>query len=464
MPERSRSTRVRGEPTDDLLAGSVEALAVLLDAGIAPTSAWHYVAAEATHPAVIRAAALVAAGIPPAEALVEAAGSGAGAGRGSGVERAASASRDGGAEGDSGAGPVSAALWRGEGAGDGWGGGSAAAAPWRGEGSGGDYAAESHAASAYGGEGAGVDIGVESLASSARSGGGVGAAFGVESLAPQARTGRGAGGGFALRPPVASARRRRAAADRSTTAANPARGRGNGNDGVAAVAAAWSVAEYAGAALAPALRGAAEALRDRADAERDVDTALAGPRATARLMSWLPVVGVAMAYAIGVDVVGTLIRSPFGWAAAVLGGGLLLAGRAWTRRLVASASRAGPVAGIGHDLTAIALAGGMSVPAARETIQYAARRLGLNAVAEGDTSVDRVLRIAERAGAPAIELLAAEAGQERRTARAMGRRGAELLAVRLLLPLGLCVLPAFVLLGVVPVILAMLSSTFSGLT
>jgi tight adherence protein B len=75
-----------------------------------------------------------------------------------------------------------------------------------------------------------------------------------------------------------------------------------------------------------------------------------------------------------------------------------------------------------------------------------------------------VLRIAERAGAPAIELLAAEARQERRTARAMGRRRAELLAVRLLLPLGVCVLPAFVLLGVVPVILAMLSSTFSGLT
>jgi tight adherence protein B len=233
---------------------------------------------------------------------------------------------------------------------------------------------------------------------------------------------------------------------------------------VAAVAAAGIVAEYAGAALAPALRGASEALRDRADAERDVATALAGPRATARLMTWLPAVGVAMAYVIGVDVAGTLVTNPLGWAAAVLGGGLLFAGRAWTRRLVASVSRAGPVAGIGHDLTAIALAGGMSVPAARETIQYAARRLGLNAVAEGDTSVDRVLRIAERAGAPAIELLAAEARQERRTARAMGRRRAELLAVRLLLPLGVCVLPAFVLLGVVPVILAMLSSTFSGLT
>jgi tight adherence protein B len=423
MTERRRPTRVRGEPADDLLAGSVEALAVLLDAGIAPASAWHYVAAEATHPAVIRAAALVAAGIPPAEALVEAADGGASAGRGSGGERAASASRDGGAEGDSGTGLASAAVWRGERAADGF--------------------------------------GVDALVRSAQDAGGD---YGVASLASWAPSGGGAGGGFAVGQPATSARRRRAAADRSKTAADPAWGRSGGSDGMAAVAAAWIVAEYAGAALAPALRGAAEALRDRADAERDIDTALAGPRATARLMTWLPAVGVAMAYAIGVDVVGTLVTTPLGWAAAVLGGGLLLGGRAWTRRLVASASRAGPVAGIGHDLMAIALAGGMSVAAARETIQDAVRRLGLNAIAEGGTSVDKVLRIAERAGAPAIELLAAEARQERRTARAMGRRRAELLAVRLLLPLGVCVLPAFVLLGVAPVILAMLSSTFSSLT
>lgn len=331
MSERRRSARDRaGRPADDLLSGSVEALAVLLDAGISPRSAWEYVAAEATHPAVVRAATLVAAGVPPSEAL---------------------------------------------------------------------------AAAARGGR----------------------AGAGGEGMAEN----------------------------------DPASG---GDAGVAAVAAAWAVAEHAGASLAPALRGAAEALRDRAGAERDIATALAGPRATARLMSWLPVVGVVMAYAIGVDVIGTLVTGPLGWIAAGSGCGLLIAGRFWTRTLVRSASRAGPVSGIQHDLTAIALAGGMSVPAARETIEQVARRIGLDAGVDDDASVDRVLRIAERAGAPAIELLSAEARQKRRTARAEGRRRAELLAVRLLLPLGVCVLPAFVLLGVVPVVLGMMSSTFAGLT
>ncbi|KQR52872.1 hypothetical protein ASF88_10915 [Leifsonia sp. Leaf336] len=231
---------------------------------------------------------------------------------------------------------------------------------------------------------------------------------------------------------------------------------------MATVAAAWAVAEHAGAALAPALRGAATALRDRAETARDVRTSLAGPRATARLMAWLPLVGVAMAYVIGVDVVGALADGPLGWGAAGAGVSLMAAGRAWTARLVRAASRAGPVAGAEPELMAIALAGGMSPGRARQLVAKTRERIGLRAEDAG-SSVDRVLRIAERAGAPAIELLSAEALQERRIARAKGRTGAELLGVRLLLPLGICVLPAFVLLGVVPVVLAMMSSTFTGL-
>lgn len=329
MPEAA----ARGEPGDDLLARSVEALAVLLDAGISPVSVWAYLAEDAEHPAMRGAAGRVAAGVPPSEALAD------------------------------------ASRWR-------------------------------------------------------------------RAVRATARSKRG-------RP----VKRERAGLDH----------------GMATVAAAWAVAEHAGAALAPALRGAATALRDRAETARDVRTSLAGPRATARLMAWLPLVGVVMAYAIGVDVVGALAGGPLGWGAAGGGVSLMAAGRAWTARLVREASRAGPVAGAEPELMAIALAGGMSPGRARLLVAETKERIGLRAAEDGGSSVDRVLRIAERAGAPAIELLSAEALQERRVARAKGRTGAELLGVRLLLPLGICVLPAFVLLGVVPVILAMMSSTFTGL-
>lgn len=233
--------------------------------------------------------------------------------------------------------------------------------------------------------------------------------------------------------------------------------------GAATVAAAWTVAEHSGAPLSPALRGAATALRDRAETARDVRTALAGPRATARLMAWLPLVGVAMAYLIGVDVVGALLAGPLGWGVAAAGATLTAAGRAWTARLVREASRTGPVAGAEHELVAIALTGGMSPTRARQLVAEVRSRIGSAVAEHDDDSIQRVLHIAERAGAPAVELLSAEARQQRRLARAEGRTRAELLAVRLLLPLGLCVLPAFVLLGVIPVILAMISSTFTGL-
>lgn len=321
-------------PADDRLARAVEAIAVLLDAGIPPLSVWAYASEEADHPAIARAARSIAAGVPPSEALVDAAGH---------------------------------------------------PAPGRRHGT-----------------------------------------------PPRLRRGR----------------------ERAVVV----------DHGVAAVAAAWTMAEQAGAALSPALRGAATALRDRAESGRDVSTALAGPRATARLMAWLPLVGVAMAYMIGIDVVGTLAGGPLGWGVAVAGAALMAAGRGWTTRLVREASRAGPVAGTTHDLMTIALAGGMPAAGARRVVAAVRQRMGLSPAGGDDSSVERVLRIAERAGAPAVELLAAEARQERRGARSEGRRRAEVLAVRLLLPLGLCVLPAFVLLGVVPVILAMLSSTVTGLT
>ena len=66
-------------------------------------------------------------------------------------------------------------------------------------------------------------------------------------------------------------------------------------------------------------------------------------------------------------------------------------------------------------------------------------------------------------GAPAADLLEAAAAQARRD----GRRTAEVAAARLgallVLPLGLCTLPAFVLLGVVPVLLSLAGDLLGAL-
>lgn len=57
-----------------------------------------------------------------------------------------------------------------------------------------------------------------------------------------------------------------------------------------------------------------------------------------------------------------------------------------------------------------------------------------------------------RTGAPLADLLAAVAGDLRHSARASARAEIRAASVRAVLPLGLCLLPAFVLLGIAPIV------------
>ncbi|WP_374007902.1 type II secretion system F family protein [Leifsonia sp. LS-T14] len=232
------------------------------------------------------------------------------------------------------------------------------------------------------------------------------------------------------------------------------------SDDVRALAAAWSVAEVAGTPLGHTLRVVAGALRDVAEAERDGEVALSGPRATARLVAWLPAAGVILAVALGTDVVGAA-ASPAGATAVGAGVVLMFLGRWWMSALLRRALARRPIPGLAEELIALSLAGGASAAASVEAADRSVRSAGLPAL--DHRAARRILQVAESAGAPAVELLTASARQVRRTARTDARRAAATLGVRLMLPLGLCVLPSFLLLAVVPLALSLLASTTAGL-
>ncbi len=65
------------------------------------------------------------------------------------------------------------------------------------------------------------------------------------------------------------------------------------------------------------------------------------------------------------------------------------------------------------------------------------------------------LSFAALTGAPAAPLLYAEARQRRRQSQRDAEKRAGALGVKLVVPLGLCSLPAFICLGIVPVVVAM---------
>lgn len=223
------------------------------------------------------------------------------------------------------------------------------------------------------------------------------------------------------------------------------------------LAAAWSVATEAGAPLAPALRDYSASLRELGEVQRDARVALAGPVATARMVLALPAVGILFGLALGFNTVVTLVATPVGWACLAVGGGLLVAAARWNRSLVRGATPTLATPGLACELMAIAMTGGASLDRARAITDRAREAYGI-----GAEDVEGVLELSRRAGVPAAELLRSEAREARATARAAAQERAAALAVRLMLPLGLCVLPAFLALGVLPLLLTVVSSTVGG--
>jgi tight adherence protein B len=243
-----------------------------------------------------------------------------------------------------------------------------------------------------------------------------------------------------------------------------ARAAGGATDDVAwrGLAAAWQIATEAGAPLAPTLQRFAASLRDLADNERDARTALAGPVATTRMVMVLPLVGIFFGVALGFDTLATLFTTPPGLACLALGVTLILVARWWSARLVRGARPASVVPGLALDLIAIAVSGGASISRALRSVEDARTDFGL-AADDSAAIVEQTFELSARAGVPAASLLRSAADEARRTARSLGQRNAATLSVTLMLPLGLCILPAFMLLGVAPLLISVISSTVGSL-
>ncbi|WP_460799860.1 type II secretion system F family protein [Microbacterium sp. GXF0217] len=222
------------------------------------------------------------------------------------------------------------------------------------------------------------------------------------------------------------------------------------------VAAAWEIAAHVGAPLAEVLRSLAEALQDAASAADDVRIALAEPAGTARLLLWMPPFGLLLGFALGFDTLRVITTQPAGIVCVVCGLLLVLAARLWTARLVRSAQPDGRTPGIHTELVAVALSGGVSIERA---LRLVADCLPGSDAGDASTRTGGVLELSRAAGVPAIELLRASSAQERQDARIDGRLKAAKLSSRLLIPLGVCTLPAFLLLGVAPLLLSVLATT-----
>jgi tight adherence protein B len=114
----------------------------------------------------------------------------------------------------------------------------------------------------------------------------------------------------------------------------------DGRDVAAAIAAA-RLAARTGAPLAEVIDVVVAGIAEAAEADQLRTAALAGPRATARLLAWLPAGGIVLGTVLGADPVAVLLGGGVGGLCLVGGGALFLIGHRWVRTLVTAAERAG---------------------------------------------------------------------------------------------------------------------------
>ena len=256
--------------------------------------------------------------------------------------------------------------------------------------------------------------------------------------------------------------------------------------GLQFVARAWRLSDAAGVPLADAIDVGVHLLRADRAARSRVDVALAGPRATIRVLTLLPLAGPLLGAALGVSPTAWL-DSPIAVASVVSGVALMVIGRWWCARMVAQlgpgSTRPDPLeVAATTDLLALVLRGGCGVVDGLEQVAAvsdddvaadlasvaAAVRWGMPwarawaAVGPGWSAVGRALVLADSLGVAPSDPLARAASDQRRDHAHRLEVGTARLGVRIVLPLGLAFLPAFVLLGLVPLVLALAGELWRG--
>lgn len=253
-----------------------------------------------------------------------------------------------------------------------------------------------------------------------------------------------------------------------------------------ALQAALEVCARTGAPAAGVLHSLAQALRDLHDAQLARRSAFAGPRATARILLVLPGAGIGLGMLIGVDPLGVLLGTGAGRALLASGLALTAAGWWWMHRLLRAAVGAPPApvdASVVLELLAGPMVAGVPLAGAARAVGEAiapagdgARLCAFAAALEAGVGPEAATRglgpelsalreatlLAHGSGADLAGILRSAAADSRRMLARGAEAAAARLAVRLVLPTGLTLLPAFVLLGIVPTLSSLLGGALTG--
>jgi tight adherence protein B len=184
---------------------------------------------------------------------------------------------------------------------------------------------------------------------------------------------------------------------------------------------------------------------------RRVELANASPKATVRLVLWLPIAALVLGQLAGQGTIAVLFRSPQALVSVLIGGMLLAAGSYWSARMLRSARAEQNDQAIFLDAIAIGLTAGIPT---KQAIDLASADYSPENNLQNE--LQELLDLSSQTGAALGKLLTEKADVIRSETNYKKSLALEKLSVRLMIPLGVSVLPAFALIAVVPLALSFL--------
>ncbi|MFZ4065453.1 MAG: hypothetical protein ACOYJ7_04070 [Rhodoluna sp.] len=216
------------------------------------------------------------------------------------------------------------------------------------------------------------------------------------------------------------------------------------------------VAIQSGAGVAAEIDVVAELCYQRDISLERIKVAYAGPKSSSRLVIWLPVLTMLIAQFSGFELLGAIIQRPALALSGLLGIALLLAAKLVSLKLIARATPTESYSGYFLMAVALASGGGANLNKAQMlAFESHTKILGEEPSKSELLAMAEIANLVEATGARVSDLLKSQARNMQRENLTANELRIEQLSVRLMLPLGLAVLPAFVCLAVIPLMASM---------
>lgn len=220
-----------------------------------------------------------------------------------------------------------------------------------------------------------------------------------------------------------------------------------------------AVATQSGSSVGSEIEFVADVLSSRDRALQKIEIAHASPKSTARLMLWLPIVTLVMAQLLGWGVLDTLLQKPIVLVSLGLGVFLLVISKLVTGRLLKNAKPEQGYEGFFLLGVAMQLSAGANLATAQDRALSDYREVFCKEPSSSEqAAMTEISELLDRSGARAVDLLRKQAQKMQEEALFASEVKIEKLGIKLMLPLGLGVLPAFVFLAIVPLMVTTLGA------